>query len=251
MYLIIFIVLFIIWYLYFYQIEEIKNEFKIIINNIIEKDFEYYSLIIKNKSFNKSIKDRLIYSLISFIFFNIILIKYQLLGFIISFILMILVYFLYYYLLKNEYHLLVKKTNDLFPYYLNNLAILVQQNAVPIALNKSIDLAPEVFKRDLQQLVYEIHNNNVNIDPYLNFSKKFESIDDINRVMRTLYNLAFKANNKEVIITSLSKITNEKLANQIKLDYQSELDKQQLWPYYLFLWLGLLIIKMIMAIKIF
>ncbi len=236
-----------LWYLNMYDYEKLSKEFELVKNRIIENNYEFYVSKVNDKGLNKNLKDRIVYSL--FILILVLMISDT--NIILSLICFVLSYKANYYFMKNKYFKLVKKTNAMFPYYLNNLAILVHQNAVLIALNKSIELAPHIFKDDLKELVKQAHNESTSIDPYLKFAKKFENIDDITRVMRTLYNLGFKASNRDIMITSLSKITNEKLANQIKIDYKKELDKQQLWPYYLFLWLGLLIVQMIMMISIF
>ena len=39
-----------------------------------------------------------------------------------------------------------------FPYYLNHLAILIQNNPVPNAIEKSIREAPAIFQEDLRVL---------------------------------------------------------------------------------------------------
>ena len=234
------------WYLWVYDKVVFNYEFNIFKRYIIEKDLEFYSVRVLNKDLDHLLVDRFIkVGLISFI----VLLFTK--SIIISFICFILFYIGYYYYLKKQYQLIIKKTNEVFPYYLNSLAILIQQNPIVVALNKSIDDAPIVFKEELRVLVYQIHHNPNSIIPYIEFAKKFEEINDINRIMRTLYNIALKASNRAIMITTLSKITNEKLNNQLKLDYQRKLDKQQMIPYLLFLWLGLLIVNMVSTISLF
>ena len=246
MYYIILIFILLIYYVLYFDSDSLVNEYYQVMNLIIEDDLEYYGNKVKNKNLKQLFNERIMFTSLSMFILlclrtNIILI----------FVLGIIIYYGYYYLLKNSYYVIVKKTNDKFPYYLNNLAILIQQNAVPVAINKSIEHAPNVFKDELKVLVNEIHNDACSIQPYLTFAKKFENIEDINRIMRTIYNLALKSSNRDVMITSLSKITNEKLNTQIKLEFKNKLDSLQTTNYLLFLWLGFLILSMITNINLF
>ena len=246
MYYIILIFILLIYYVLYFDSDSLVNEYYQVMNLIIEDDLEYYGNKVKNKNLKQLFNERIMFTSLSMF----ILLCFRT-NIILIFVLGIIIYYGYYYLLKNSYYVIVKKTNDKFPYYLNNLAILIQQNAVPVAINKSIEHAPNVFKDELKVLVNEIHNDACSIQPYLTFAKKFENIEDINRIMRTIYNLALKSSNRDVMITSLSKITNEKLNTQIKLEFKNKLDSLQTTNYLLFLWLGFLILSMITNINLF
>ena len=246
MYYIILIFILLIYYVLYFDSDSLVNEYYQVMNLIIEDDLEYYGNKVKNKNLKQLFNERIMFTSLSMF----ILLCFRT-NIILIFVLGTIIYYGYYYLLKNSYYVIVKKTNDKFPYYLNNLAILIQQNAVPVAINKSIEHAPNVFKDELKVLVNEIHHDAGSIQPYLTFAKKFENIEDINRIMRTIYNLALKSSNRDVMITSLSKITNEKLNTQIKLEFKNKLDSLQTTNYLLFLWLGFLILSMITNINLF
>ena len=246
MLLIIISALLLIYYILSYDKVSLINEYYEIMDLIVEKDLEYYGYKVKNKKLKQLFNERILFSILGIFIFlclkvNVIIVL--IIGFVI--------YHCYYLILKNSYISIVKKTNEQFPYYLNSLAILIQQNPVPIAIKKSIDNAPIVFKDELIELVNQIHTDASSIQPYLSFAKKFENIDDIYRIMRTIYNLALKSNNREVMITSLSKLTNEKLNVQIKIEFKNRLDSLQTVNYWLFLWLGFLILSMITNINLF
>ena len=44
----------------------------------------------------------------------------------------------------------------MLPYYLKSLEILIQHYTVPVALGKSIDDAPDIFKPGLRELIDKI-----------------------------------------------------------------------------------------------
>ena len=148
MYIIILILLLLIYYILVYDNNSLSNEYYQLMNIIVEKDFEYYGNKVKNKNLKQLFNERILFSLL--VMFILICLRINL---IIVFGIGVFIYIINYYLVRNAYYILVKRTNDKFPYYLNNLAILIQQNAVPVAINKSIEHAPNVFRDELKILV--------------------------------------------------------------------------------------------------
>lgn len=84
---------------------------------------------------------------------------------------------------KNLYHI-----NLMLPYYLKGLEILIQHYTVPVALAKSIDAAPEIFRPGLERLVAKIEAGDSSVDPYMEFAKEYPVRDSM-RMMRLLYRL--------------------------------------------------------------
>ena len=85
---------------------------------------------------------------------------------------------------KNRIH-----TIDLMlPYYLKGLEILVQHYTVPIALSRSVETAPDVFKPGLRKLVAKIEEGDSSVQPYLDFADEYPVRDSL-RMMRLLYRL--------------------------------------------------------------
>ena len=76
----------------------------------------------------------------------------------------------------------------MLPYYLKNLEILVQHYTVPVALSRSIDTAPEVFRPGLRRLVAKIDGGDSSVQPYIDFANEYPVRDSM-RMMRLLYRL--------------------------------------------------------------
>jgi len=81
----------------------------------------------------------------------------------------------------------------MLPYYLKSLEILVQHYTVPVALSRSIETAPEVFKPGLQRLIARIDAGDSSIQPYIDFANEYPVRDSM-RMMRLLYRLGLGSN---------------------------------------------------------
>lgn len=91
--------------------------------------------------------------------------------------------------LKSYYKKNLHHINLMLPYYLKSLEILVQHYTVPVALSRSIEQAPEVFKPGLRTLVSKIEAGDMTVDPYMEFAKQYPVRDSM-RMMRLLYRLS-------------------------------------------------------------
>ena len=60
--------------------------------------------------------------------------------------------------IKSYYKTHLAQIDMMLPYYLKNLEILVQHYTVPVALGKSINDAPEIFRNGLLDLIEKIIN---------------------------------------------------------------------------------------------
>lgn len=92
---------------------------------------------------------------------------------------------------RNLHHI-----NLMLPYYLKSLEILVQHYTVPVALSRSIEQAPEVFKPGLQKLVAKIEEGDMTVDPYMEFAKEYPVRDSM-RMMRLLYRLSLGSQDRK------------------------------------------------------
>jgi len=119
-----------------------------------------------------------------FIFFNQLSFIYVLLAIIAGY----LVFKSSYTSLKSYYKANLHHINLMLPYYLKSLEILVQHYTVPVALSRSIDTAPEVFKPGLRRLVARIDSGDSSIQPYIDFANEYPVRDSM-RMMRLLYRL--------------------------------------------------------------
>mgnify|MGYP000830032073 FL=1 len=90
--------------------------------------------------------------------------------------------------LKQFYKAHLHDIDVMLPYYLKSLEILIQHYTVPVALGKSIDDAPDIFKPGLRRLIERINSGDSTIDPYMEFANTY-SVRDSMRMMRLLYRL--------------------------------------------------------------
>ena len=90
--------------------------------------------------------------------------------------------------LKGYYNARLHYMDSMLPYYLKSLEILVQHYTVPVALSRSIDTAPEIFRPGLRSLVAKIDEGDSTIQPYIDFANEYPVRDSM-RMMRLLYRL--------------------------------------------------------------
>ena len=81
------------------------------------------------------------------------------------------VYKLNYLKLRKYYKTHLHEIDIMLPYYLKNLEILVQHYTVPVALGKSVDEAPEIFRGGLNELIAKINAGDSTINPYMEFAR--------------------------------------------------------------------------------
>ena len=98
--------------------------------------------------------------------------------------------------LKKFYKRHLNTIDSLLPYYLKSLEILVQHYTVPVALARSIEDAPEVFKPGLRDLVAKIEAGDSSVDPYMDFANQYPVRDSM-RMMRLLYRLSLGEQDKK------------------------------------------------------
>ena len=158
-----------------------------IINLLKEKDYDFL-LIAKygdrvydpDEVFMKRIKSGVIVSIAMIFLF---LTEMSYLGVIFALVVGYLVYKSQYNSLKRWYKAHLNYIDSLLPYYLKSLEVLVHHYTVPVALAKSIDDAPEVFKPGLKKLIGKIEAGDSSIDPYMDFAKEYPVRDSM-RMMR-------------------------------------------------------------------
>ena len=139
-----------------------------------------------NELFGTRVRNGLITIIaVIFIFFNQLSFLYVLIAVIAGY----LVFKSPYNSLKSYYKANLHHINLMLPYYLKSLEILVQHYTVPVALSRSIDTAPEVFRPGLQRLIARIDAGDSSIQPYIDFANEYPVRDSM-RMMRLLYRLS-------------------------------------------------------------
>lgn len=158
-----------------------------------EKDYDfllklkYGDEIDTTKMYNKRLKTTGIAFLVAFavIFLSSIGYIYLLVSIIVAFV----VFKSEYISLNNFKKANLHRINLLLPYYLKSLEILAQHYTIPVALRKSIDSAPDVFKKGLEHLCDQIESGDSSVEPYMEFAREYPVRDSM-RMMRLLYRLS-------------------------------------------------------------
>ena len=159
--------------------------------------------------------------------FVFLLSNFSFINVLISFILGFLVFKMPYMKLNNYYKANLEKINQMLPYYLKGLEILIQHYTVPVALRKSVDTAPDVFKPGLKRLCEKIEAGDSSVEPYMDFAREYPVRDSM-RMMRLLYRLGLgsQENKQEQLIMFAKNVsTLQNKAREQK--YQERLDRME------------------------
>jgi hypothetical protein len=178
-----------------------------------------------NYLFNKRVTQGLL--TIVCLVFVFLLSNFSFINVLISFILGFLVFKMPYIKLNNYYKANLEKINQMLPYYLKGLEILIQHYTVPVALRKSVDTAPDVFKPGLKRLCEKIEAGDSSVDPYMDFAREYPVRDSM-RMMRLLYRLGLgsQENKQEQLIMFAKNVsTLQNKAREQK--YQERLDRME------------------------
>ena len=132
-----------------------------------------------------------------------------------------------YFDLRSFYKKHLNAIDSLLPYYLKSLEVLVQHYTVPVALAKSIEDAPEVFKPGLRDLVDKIESGNSTVDPYMDFAHQYPVRDSM-RMMRLLYRLSLgEQDKKHEQMSSFSKTVSSLQLKAREQRYKARLDTME------------------------
>ena len=129
--------------------------------------------------------------------------------------------------LKTFYKKRMYRINLMLPYYLKSLEILIQHYTVPVAIARSVDTAPEIFKPGLHKLVQRIEAGDMSVDPYMDFAKEYPVRDSM-RMMRLLYRLSLGSQeNKQEQLMMFSKTVSTLQNKAREQKYKSRLENME------------------------
>ena len=129
--------------------------------------------------------------------------------------------------LKSFYRAHLNTIDSLLPYYLKGLEILIHHYTVPVALAKSIEDAPEVFKPGLRRMIEKIEAGDSSVDPYMDFAREYPVRDSM-RMMRLLYRLGLgEQEKKHEQLISFSKSVSSLQAKAREDKYKARLSKME------------------------
>lgn len=167
----------------------------IYLKGLKEKDYDFYvsakygDKVDPNQLFSKRLRTTFFGMLVVAILF---ITNMSFINFIAVILVSFLIFKSQYMSLKRYYKRYVHEIDQMLPYYLKSLEILCQNYTVPVAISKSIDDAPDIFKPGLKNMIARIDAGDSSIKPYMDFAIKYPVRDSM-RMMRLLYRLSLGA----------------------------------------------------------
>ena len=129
--------------------------------------------------------------------------------------------------LKKYYKRHLSEIDAMLPHYLKSLEILIQHYTVPVALGRSINDAPPIFREGLQELINQINDGDDTINPYMQFAKTYPVRDSM-RMMRLLYRLSLgRQEHKQEQLLAFSKTISNLQQKARELKYKNRLEKME------------------------
>ena len=189
------IVIFIALYNRIIDTKSFIGEVKPLVKKLMENDYEFL-LRLKygdadldiNKLFYNRIRDAILVTAV-IIFMLFITGNDSYLFILLSFVAGYMTFKSQYNSAKSYYKARLHHMDSMLPYYLKSLEILVQHYTVPVALGRSIDTAPEIFRPGLRRLIAKIDEGDSTIQPFIDFATEYPVRDSM-RMMRLLYRLS-------------------------------------------------------------
>ena len=224
--IVILIIIFVLSYRGIINTKNLYQDNKALFDLLKEKDYDflikarYGGDVDPNLMFEKRIKQFIIAVVIVL---AILLFNFSWINLIIGALIIIVVYKNQYSSLKGYYKKHLTEIDQTLPYYLKSIEILAQHYTIPVALSKSIETAPDMFKDGLTEMIQKIDAGDSSINPYLDFAQEYPVRDSL-RMMRLLYRLSIGAqeNKQEQLIVfskSVSSLQNkareQKYANRL------------------------------------
>lgn len=202
------IVFFVISYTKMVDFQELFSSNGKVVSLLKEKDYDFYAMakyggdVNVNALYNKRIKNTGTVLIVGLVF---LIFNFTWINLIIVCLVVGLIYRSDYSNLRSYYKRHLMQIDQLLPYYLKSIEILAQHYTIPVAISKSINTAPEVFKSGLRRMIEKIDSGDSSIEPYMAFAEEFPVRDSM-RMMRLLYRLSIGAQeNKQEQLLVFSK----------------------------------------------
>ncbi len=128
---------------------------------------------------------------------------------------------------KGYYKRHLHEINLKLPYYLKSLEILIQHYTVPVAITRSLESAPEMFKPGLRDLISAIDAGDSSIEPYMAFARRYPVRDSM-RMMRLLYRLGLGSQErKQEQLMAFSRTISNLQNKSRETKYKERLEKME------------------------
>ena len=228
------IIIFLFNYLGTFNFNKFVDDNKVLFSKLKEDDYDFLLVsrygeeVDVNQMYQKRVKTAIITFLLGLI---LAITSVQSLNFAIKLVLIFVVSYLMfksdYNKVKNFYKVHLHDINLKLPYYLKSLEILIQHYTVPVAITRSLETAPEMFKPGLRDLIASIDAGDSTIEPYMAFARRYPVRDSM-RMMRLLYRLSLGSQERkqEQLIVFSRTISN--LQNKSReTKYKERLEKME------------------------
>ena len=228
------IMIFLFNYLNLFNFNKFVEDNKSVFNKLKEDDYEFL-LIAKYGdkadpliSYQKRVKSSIITFLIGTIAAMTMLSDVNFaLKLVIVFVVTYLIFKDEYNRLKSYYKIHLHDINLKLPYYLKSLEILIQHYTVPVALTRSLEQAPEMFKPGLRELIASIDAGDSSVEPYMAFARRYPVRDPM-RMMRLLYRLSLGSQErKQEQLETFSRTISALQAKSRETKYKERLEKME------------------------
>ena len=204
------------------------NDYQGVLMRLKEDDYEF---LLKTRyggdvDVQEKFNNRLKYALISLAFALFFMItSFSYITIILALVIAGVVFKLPYLDLKSYHKKHIQEIDNMLPYYLKTLEILIQHYTVPVAIGKSIEAAPPIFKDGLQKLVDAINSGDSSVEPYMQFAREYPVRDSM-RMMRLLYRLSLgKQERKQEQLMTFSKTISNLQQKSRESKYKARLEK--------------------------
>ena len=221
-------------YLGTFNFNKFVDDNKVLFSKLKEDDYDfllvsrYGEKVDVNQMYQKRVKTAIITFLLGLI---LAITSVQSLNFAIKLVLVFVASYLMfksdYNKVKNFYKVHLHDINLKLPYYLKSLEILIQHYTVPVAITRSLETAPEMFKPGLRDLIASIDVGDSTIEPYMAFARRYPVRDSM-RMMRLLYRLGLGSQErKQEQLMAFSKTISNLQNKSRETKYKERLEKME------------------------
>jgi len=203
---------------------------KTLFSKLKEEDYDflleakYGEKVDKELKFQKRVKSTIVVLIVGLL---VIITGFNAIKLVIVMAITFLVYKNDYNSVKNYYKIHLHDINLKLPYYLKSLEILIQHYTVPVAITKSLDGAPDMFKPGLRELIGAIDSGDSSIEPYMAFARRYPVRDSM-RMMRLLYRLGLgNQERKQDQLITFSRTVSTLQSKSREQKYKERLDKME------------------------
>ncbi len=221
-------------YIGFFSFNKFVGDNKAVFSKLKEEDYDFL-LVAKygekvnvEEMFQKRVKNAVLVLIILFLV-AITSVKdlNMAIKLVIVFVITYLVYKDDYNKVKRFYKRHLHDINIKLPYYLKSLEILIQHYTVPVAITRSLESAPEMFKPGLRDLIAAIDAGDSSIEPYMAFARRYPVRDSM-RMMRLLYRLGLGSQErKQDQLITFSRTISSLQNKSRETKYKERLDRME------------------------